>query len=81
MQLKEMTVLDTAKRGVKKIMIEFFSIKFWAAVYLGYANWHIIREDNKFDLFGMSAFLLLLGVREASDLLNRKLENGGGEKK
>ena len=80
MQFKEMTVCEVFKRGVKKVTMECASVKFWGAIFLGYANWHIIKEDNKFDIFGITAFLVLLGIREAADLLQRKQENGGEKK-
>jgi hypothetical protein len=79
MQIKEMTVWDVFKRGLKKVIIECASVKFWAAIFVGYANWHIIKSKDEFDLFGMGAFLVLLGIREAADLLQRK--QGGGETK
>ncbi len=81
MQLKEMTVIEVFNRGLKKTITECASVKFWAAIFIGYCNWHIIRTKQEFDLFGITALLMLLGIREGSDLLNRKLETGGGEKK
>jgi hypothetical protein len=77
MQIKEMTVGDVFKRGVKKIIMECASVKFWGAIFLGFANWHIIHDENKFDVFGITAFLVLLGIREAADLLQRKEDKGG----
>jgi hypothetical protein len=81
MQIKDMTVMDTIKRGMKKIVIEAASVKFWGAVFLGYLNAHIVLADHKFDVFGMTAFLVLLGIREAADLLQQKNKQGGGDPK
>ena len=81
MQLKEMSVKEVFDRSLKKSIIECGSVKFWAAIFIGYCNWHIIKTKGEFDLFGMAALLMLLGIREGSDLLNRKFDTGGGEKK
>jgi hypothetical protein len=72
MQLKEITVGEIAKRGVKKIILECSSVKFWAAVFMGYMNYFIILEKKAFDMFGIFAFLTLLGIREAADYLGKK---------
>ncbi len=80
MQIKGMSIGDVFKRGIKKVIIECASVKFWGAIFLGYANWHIIKEDNKFDIFGITAFLVLLGIREAADLLGQKKQEGGEAK-
>ena len=81
MNLKEMSVMDTVKRGIKKVVIEAASVKFWGAVFLGYLNAHIILADHRCDVFLMTAFLVLLGIREAADLLQQKGKKEGGDPK
>lgn len=72
MQLRDTTVWEMVKRGTKKIIMETTSVKFWGACFVGYLNYHIVIKKNEFDLFGMGAFLVLLGIREASDLIAAK---------
>jgi hypothetical protein len=72
MQLKEMTVFEVVKRGIKKMIMETTSVKFWGAVFVGYLNYRIVIEKNSFDIFGMFSFLALLGIREAADYLGKK---------
>ncbi len=72
MQLKEMSVLDVIKRGIKKTITELTSVKFWGACFIGYLNYDIITKKSAFDSFGILAFLLLLGIREAADLMGKK---------
>lgn len=67
-----MTVGDVVKHGTKKVTLEMSSVKFWAAIFLGYLNYHIVITTGKFDLFGMMALLTLLGIREAADYLGKK---------
>jgi len=78
MNLKEMTVWEVVKRGIKKVVMECASVKFWAAIACAYANWHIIKNKFEFDMFGVVTFCVLLGIREAADLLQQKQKNGGG---
>lgn len=73
MQLKEMTIWDVISRGVKKAIIEITSVKFWGTCFVGYLNYRIVIETKAFDLFGIICFLTLLGIREAKDLLDKKL--------
>lgn len=80
--LKDMTVWDVFKRGVKKVLMECASVQFWAAIACAYANWHIIRDQDKFDLFGVSTFCVLIGIRQASSIFEKKIEvTNGGDKK
>ena len=72
MQLKEMSVGDIIKRGTKKVILETTSVKFWGACFIGYLNYDIVMKKGAFDTFGIFAFLLLLGIREASDWLGKK---------
>ena len=76
--LASMTVWDVFKRGVKKVIMECASVKFWAACACGYANWHIISVEHKADLFLVTTFCVLIGIREAADLLQRKQSSEGG---
>jgi hypothetical protein len=77
MQIKEMSVGDVFKRGIKKVILECASVKFWAAIGVGYANWHIISIKHEFDMFGMASLLGLLGIREIADYAQQKKTNGG----
>ncbi len=74
MQLKEMSYRDVIGRGVKKTIIEITSVKFWGAVFLAWLNAHIILADHKADAFLLFAFLALLGIREATDYLDKKVK-------
>jgi hypothetical protein len=77
--LTQMTVWDTIKRGVKKVIMECASVQFWAAIACAYANWHIISAEHKFDLFGVSTFCVLIGIRQASSIFEKKIEVTNGE--
>jgi len=72
MQLKDMTVWDVIKRGAKKVILETTSVKFWGACFMGYLNYDIVMKKQAFDIFGIFAFLALLGIREAADYLGKK---------
>jgi fucose permease len=72
MNLKGMTLRDVASRGIKKATAEITSVKFWGAVFIGYLNYTIVIKKEEFDVFGMFAFLALLGIREAADYLGKK---------
>jgi len=72
MHLNELQIKDVCKNWFKKLVIETSSIKFWAAVYLGYLNYHIIIETGRFDVFGISAFLGCIGIREIADFYKDK---------
>jgi len=72
MQLKETTVWEVINRGTKKIIMETTSVKFWGACFIGYLNYDIVVKKGAFDTFGIFAFLLLLGIREASDWLGKR---------
>ncbi len=80
MKIEDLTIATTFKNGVKILIIKLFSVKVWAAIFLAYMNVHIIYEEHRFDLFGITAFLLCLGIREAADYLQRVKQPQGGEK-
>lgn len=67
-----MSLWDVMKRGAKKVIIETTSVKFWGTCFIGYLNYDIVVRKGAFDTFGIFAFLLLLGIREASDWLGKK---------
>ncbi len=79
MALKDMSVLETVKWRFKKVLIEITSVKFWGTVFLGYLNFHFVFTEKRFDLFGMMAFLTLLGIRQAGKFLEQKQAMEGGE--
>ncbi len=81
MALKDMTIKDTLRWRVKKVIIEATSVKFWGTVFLGYLNAHLIFSEKRFDLFGMMAFLALLGIRQAGKFLEQKQNMEGGDPK
>ena len=76
-----MRIRDVVSSRTKKIIIEVTSLKFWGIVFLGYLNAHVVLKDSKFDMFGMSAFLLALGIREAADVFQQKVKSEGGDPK
>lgn len=77
--LKEMSVWDVFKRGVKKVMMECASVQFWGACACAYANWHIISAEHRADPFLVTTFCVLIGIRQASSIFEKKIEvkNGG----
>jgi len=81
MKIKEMRIRDVLVSRVKKIIIEVTSLKFWGILFLAYLNAHLVFESKKFDMFGMSAFLLAIGIREAADIFQQKAKPEGGEPK
>ncbi len=81
MKIKEMTIRDVLSSRAKKIIIEVTSLKFWGILFLAYLNAHITLADHKFDLFGISAFLAAIGIREAADIFQQKAKPEGGESK
>jgi hypothetical protein len=72
MQLKEMSVGSVIKHGIKKVILETSSVKFWAACFMAYLNYDLVMKKQAFDTFGIFAFLALLGIREAADYLGKK---------
>ena len=74
MKLSKMSVKQVSARGLKKLISELTSVKFWAACFIGYLNYDLVMETGKFDTFGIMAFLALLGIREISDFASKKEE-------
>ena len=72
MQLKQMSVWDVMKHGIKKAFLEASSVKFWGACFMAYLNFDLVMKNKAFDTFGIFAFLALLGIREAADYLGKK---------
>ena len=81
MALKDMTAWDVLTWRFKKVVIELTSVKFWGTVFLGYLNFHFVFTEKRFDLFGMMAFLTLLGIRQAGKFLEQKQAMEGGDSK
>jgi hypothetical protein len=77
--LKDMSVWETMKWRFKKVIIELTSLKFWGTVFLGYLNYHFVFSEKRFDLFGMMAFLALLGIRQAGKFLEQKQMKDPGQ--
>lgn len=79
MKIAGMSISDTLSSRFKKILIEFSSLKTWGIFFLGYLNYHLIVVENKVDVFLITSFLVGIGIREASDLAQQKIQNGGGK--
>lgn len=71
MKLAETSIRNVFSHSFKKLILESVSVKFWAAVFIGYLNYYIITTQNKFDPFGMMMFCLTLGIRETADFLQQ----------
>lgn len=66
--IENTSIIGILKRGVKKILMELTSVKFFLLAFMGLSTWFGKIEP----LYGIPAMLLLVGIKEGAEILQTK---------
>ena len=69
--LNKATIVDTIKRGVKKLTMELTSVKFLTLCFIGFVTYMKVLDGY----LGLMGILAILGIREGKEFLEQKLSN------
>ncbi len=67
--LRGMTIAETARRGVKKLIMELTSVKFLTLAFIGLITYQKVIDGY----IGIMGMLAILGIREGKEFLENRL--------